>query len=163
MNNRLFIGGLSWETSSADLRTAFERFGKIEEARVITDRETGKSRGFGFVTFGSEVDAMGAMALDGQRIGGRAVRVNFAESRGSSGGDRRSTEGEGDQGRRTDGRRPTHLGIPQPEVVRRPERSRVAPPEQAFVDRSDIIAPAPTSTERDVGGAEMPRKSGRSR
>src|ERR1043165_6518510 len=51
MSKKLFVGGLSWGTDDQSLRAAFERFGPIDEAKVITDRETGRSRGFGFITF----------------------------------------------------------------------------------------------------------------
>ncbi len=51
MSKKLFVGGLNWKTTDDGLRSAFDRFGEITEAKVITDRETGRSRGFGFVTF----------------------------------------------------------------------------------------------------------------
>jgi RNA recognition motif-containing protein len=51
MSKKLFVGGLAWATSSEGLRAAFEKFGEITDAIVLTDRETGRSRGFGFVTF----------------------------------------------------------------------------------------------------------------
>ena len=54
MGKKLFVGSLAWATDSSGLRAAFERFGDIEEAQVISDRETGRSRGFGFVTFTEE-------------------------------------------------------------------------------------------------------------
>ena len=50
MGAKLFVGGLSWGTTDEGLRAAFESFGEVEEAKVVTDRETGRSRGFGFVT-----------------------------------------------------------------------------------------------------------------
>ncbi|MGB1748230.1 MAG: RNA-binding protein, partial [Dehalococcoidia bacterium] len=54
MGKKLFVGSLAWATDSAGLRAAFEKFGEIEEAQVVNDRETGRSRGFGFVTFTDE-------------------------------------------------------------------------------------------------------------
>ncbi len=51
MSKKLFVGSLSWNTSDGELNDAFARFGEVTEAKVITDRETGRSRGFGFVTF----------------------------------------------------------------------------------------------------------------
>jgi len=59
--NKLFVGGLSWDTDDAGLRSAFEEFGEVTDAKVITDRDTGRSRGFGFVTFSDTADAQAAM------------------------------------------------------------------------------------------------------
>ena len=89
MSKKLFVGGLSWDTNDASLRQAFETFGAVTEAKVITDRETGRSRGFGFVTF--EDAAAGSEAIskmDGTSLDGRTVRVNEAEDkpRGGRGG-----------------------------------------------------------------------------
>ena len=69
MSKRLFVGGLSWSTSDAELRQAFEEFGEVIDAKVITDRDTGRSRGFGFVTIGSDEAATRAMEqMDGADI-----------------------------------------------------------------------------------------------
>ncbi|MCA9686908.1 MAG: RNA-binding protein, partial [Myxococcales bacterium] len=57
MTKKLFVGSLSWDTDDQGLRAAFEQFGAVEDAKVINDRETGRSRGFGFVTFANEADA----------------------------------------------------------------------------------------------------------
>jgi cold-inducible RNA-binding protein len=87
MSNKLFVGGLSWGTDDDSLRAAFESFGTITDVKVITDRETGRSRGFGFVTFDSNDSAAAAIAaLDGTQIDGRAVRVNEAQARTGGGG-----------------------------------------------------------------------------
>ena len=90
MGNKLFVGGLAWGTDESSLREAFEGFGAVREAKVITDRETGRSRGFGFVTFENEVDAKSAISgMDGQNLDGRNIRVNEAEDkRGGGGGSR---------------------------------------------------------------------------
>ncbi|XP_019199982.1 PREDICTED: glycine-rich RNA-binding protein 2, mitochondrial-like isoform X2 [Ipomoea nil] len=92
-SSKVFVGGISWSTSDASLQDAFRKYGDVIEARIITDRETGRSRGFGFVTFGSPEDASAAIqALDGQMLDGRSIRVNFANERpprsfdGGSGG-----------------------------------------------------------------------------
>ncbi|MBV1857055.1 MAG: RNA-binding protein, partial [Nannocystaceae bacterium] len=61
MSNKLFVGGLSWDTNDAGLRDAFTAFGEVVEAKVITDRETGRSRGFGFVTFTEPTAAKAAV------------------------------------------------------------------------------------------------------
>jgi len=76
---KLFVGGLSFDTDVAGLRRGFESFGEIDDVAVISDRDTGRSRGFGFVTFREPADGKKAMAaLDGQMLDGRTVRVNEA-------------------------------------------------------------------------------------
>ncbi len=87
MAKKLFVGGLSWNTTDDGLRQAFERFGQIEEAKVITDRDTGRSRGFGFVTFAD--DAAGTHALNevnGSELDGRSIRVSEANEKPQRGG-----------------------------------------------------------------------------
>jgi cold-inducible RNA-binding protein len=82
MSNKLFVGGLSWDTDNAHLDAAFARFGTVREAKVITDRDTGRSRGFGFVTFDAPADAEAALAaMDGAELDGRSIRVNTAEDK----------------------------------------------------------------------------------
>ena len=79
---KLFVGGLSWNTSSDDLRAAFSKFGAIQEATVIMDRTTGRSRGFGFVSFENAADASEAVKnMNGADLDGRTLKVNNAESR----------------------------------------------------------------------------------
>ncbi|KAK4794304.1 hypothetical protein SAY86_012298 [Trapa natans] len=81
-SSKLFIGGISYGTDEMGLREAFSKYGEVIEARVITDRETGRSRGFGFVTFTSSEEASSAIqALDGQDLHGRRIRVNYATDR----------------------------------------------------------------------------------
>ena len=105
-NNRLYVGNLSWDTSEEGLRQAFGQFGEVKDAKVITDRETGRSRGFGFVTMASDEAAAEAIqAMDGAMLDGRALRVNVAEDRrergggGFGGGDRRGGRSGGRGGR----------------------------------------------------------------
>lgn len=87
MSKKLFVGGLAWATSSEGLRAAFEKFGEITDAIVLTDRETGRSRGFGFVTFKEDSAADQAMAeMNGQQIDGRAIKVDSATSPAKGGG-----------------------------------------------------------------------------
>ena len=99
MGNKLFVGGLAWATSDESLRAAFEEFGTVTDAKVILDRDSGRSRGFGFVTMSSDEEASAAQqGLDGQEIDGRAVRVNEAQERrggGGGGGGRRGGGGGG--------------------------------------------------------------------
>ena len=79
---KLFVGNLSWNTSEQELREIFEVHGELEEVRLITDRETGRSRGFGFVTCSNQDDAESAMAaMHGAEVDGRALNVNQARER----------------------------------------------------------------------------------
>ena len=91
MSKKLFVGSLSWGTNDDALRDAFAVHGEIREAVVITDRDTGRSRGFGFVTFEDEEAADKAIAaLNGTELDGRTIRVDVAQakerSRGGGGG-----------------------------------------------------------------------------
>lgn len=87
MSNKLFVGGLSWNTNDESLRQAFERFGEVTEARVITDRNTGRSRGFGFVTYNNPDDAETAIReMDGTDFDGRNIKVNIAQEKPRSSG-----------------------------------------------------------------------------
>jgi len=89
MKNKLFVGGLAWATTDASLREACERFGQLEEVRVIMDRDTGRSKGFGFVTFTSEEAASKCKAeMDGQILDGRAVKIDYPREREDRSGDR---------------------------------------------------------------------------
>jgi hypothetical protein len=79
---KLFVGGLSFETSTDELREAFSKFGNVLDAAVISDRSTGRSRGFGFVTFEHAADALQAIAqMNGSELDGRTLKVNRAEAR----------------------------------------------------------------------------------
>jgi cold-inducible RNA-binding protein len=87
MSKKLFVGGLSWDTRDDGLETAFSEYGEVTEAKVITDRDSGRSRGFGFVTFNSEADAKTAMdALNETTLDGRTIRVDLAAERQRGGG-----------------------------------------------------------------------------
>lgn len=82
MGNKLFVGGLSWDTNDATLRAAFASCGDVADAKVISDRETGRSRGFGFVTMGEKPHGEAAIAaLNGSQLDGRAIVVNEAQPR----------------------------------------------------------------------------------
>jgi RNA recognition motif-containing protein len=81
MQTRLFVGNLSWNVSEADLVDLAAPHGEVVDAKVITDRDTGRSRGFGFVTVETDNPQALIQALDGQELDGRAIRVNEAESR----------------------------------------------------------------------------------
>ncbi|XP_027126423.2 uncharacterized protein [Coffea arabica] len=87
MSSKLFVGGLSYQTDQASLEDAFQKYGEVIEARIITDHQTGNSRGFGFVTFQSAEAASSAiMALDGKEFQGRVIKVNHAHDRAPRGG-----------------------------------------------------------------------------
>lgn len=79
MNNKLFVGSLPFSTTDEDLAEAFAAFGTVVSARVITDRETGRSKGFGFVEMTNDDEAKAAIdGMDGKELGGRAINVNIA-------------------------------------------------------------------------------------
>jgi len=102
MSKKLFVGGLDWNTTDASLAQAFGEFGEVTDSKVIMDRETGRSRGFGFVTFQDGAAADAAVAgMDGQMLDGRTVRVNEAEDKqgGGGGGGRGGFGGGGGGGR----------------------------------------------------------------
>ena len=87
MSRKLFVGGLSWNTTDDGLKEAFSRFGNVTEAKVVTDRETGRSRGFGFVSYQEATDGAAAQqAMDGASLDGRSIRVNAAEDKPRTGG-----------------------------------------------------------------------------
>jgi RNA recognition motif-containing protein len=73
---KLYVGNLSFDTSEADLRDIFEQFGTVRETRVINDRETGRSRGFAFVTMGNDAEGRAAIGtLHGKQFAGRTITV----------------------------------------------------------------------------------------
>src|SRR3954468_5998302 len=90
MSTKLYVGNLSFNTSENDLQTMFGESGTVQSVNIIEDRETGRSRGFGFVEMSSKEEANAAIAsLDGKEIDGRSLKVNEAkprEDRGGSGG-----------------------------------------------------------------------------
>ncbi|OWM83827.1 glycine-rich RNA-binding protein-like [Punica granatum] len=107
---RCFVGGLAWATDDQSLERAFSAYGDILESKVINDRETGRSRGFGFVTFSNEKSMRDAIeGMNGQSLDGRSITVNEAQSRsgggggGGGGGFSRSGGGGGYGGRREGG------------------------------------------------------------
>ena len=96
MGRKLFVGNLSFQTTSADLEALFGEVGTCESASVVTDRDTGRSRGFGFVEMASNVEAQKAIAaLNGRDVQGRQLNVSEAKERPDRGG------GRGFSGRRS--------------------------------------------------------------
>jgi len=89
MAKKLFVGGLSWDTTDDGLRQAFASYGEITEAKVITDRATGRSRGFGFVTFAQDEAAKTAISkMDGTSLDGKTIKVNEAQEKSPRAGGR---------------------------------------------------------------------------
>ena len=92
MTMKLYVGNLAFETSSNDLQTLFAQAGTVESVSLIEDRETGRSRGFGFVEMSSKEEGAAAIQqFNGKELGGRALNVNEArprEDRGGGGGGR---------------------------------------------------------------------------
>ncbi|KAK0213025.1 hypothetical protein DFS33DRAFT_1285959 [Desarmillaria ectypa] len=87
MSTKVYVGNLSWNTTDDSLRQAFSQFGTILDSIVMRDRESGRSRGFGFVTYGDPQEAQGAIdALHEQELDGRRIKVNLANARGGGGG-----------------------------------------------------------------------------
>ena len=87
MGKKLYVGNLPYNVSSSDLEAMFSPFGAVQSAQVIEDRETGRSKGFGFVEMGSDKDAQAAITgLNGQDHGGRPLTVNEAKPREDRGG-----------------------------------------------------------------------------
>jgi len=82
MSKKLFVGGISWNTTEDGLRAAFEQFGEVAEATIVVDRDTGRSRGFGFVVFSNDDEALKAVEqLNGTELDGRTIRVDEARER----------------------------------------------------------------------------------
>jgi RNA recognition motif-containing protein len=104
MTNKLFVGSLSWDTTDATLRDFFAQAGTVVSASVITDKFSGRSKGFGFVEMSNEEEAQKALQLNGQTLDGRAIVVNEAkpqaprEDRGGSRPFNRGGGGGGDRG-----------------------------------------------------------------
>jgi len=83
----IFVGNLSFNTNEDELRQAFESYGQVERVSILTDRDTGRSRGFGFVEMNSDEDGEKAIAaLNGSQIGGRTINVNEARPKAERGG-----------------------------------------------------------------------------
>ena len=102
MGRKLYVGNLAYDVTSADLEKLFEPFGTVQSAQVIMDRDTGRSKGFGFVEMGSDQEAQAAIAgLNGKESGGRTLNVNEARPREGGGGG----GGGGGRGGRGGGRR----------------------------------------------------------
>src|SRR5215470_1136663 len=96
MSTKLYVGNISFNTTNQDLNELFGTIGTVQSANVVEDRETGRSRGFGFVEMASKADADNAIAqLNGKEVDGRALKVNEAKPREERGGGGRGGYGGG--------------------------------------------------------------------
>lgn len=87
MGKKLYVGNLSYDVTDSDLAKMFEAHGQVESAQVIMDRDTGRSKGFGFVEMKTDAEAQAAIAaLNGQQVGGRTLAVNEARPKPEGGG-----------------------------------------------------------------------------
>ena len=105
MSVKLYVGNLAFNTTEQDLQDEFGQHGQVSSASIVTDRDTGRSRGFGFVELDSKESAQAAIkALDGKEMGGRALTVNEARPREDRGGRGGSGGGRGGFGGNSRGR-----------------------------------------------------------
>ena len=99
MGKKLYVGNLAYGVSDGDLQQLFEAYGTVQSAQVILDRDTGRSKGFGFVEMGSDQEAQAAIAaLNGKEVDGRRLTVNEARPREDGGGRGGSGGGRGGYG-----------------------------------------------------------------
>src|SRR5437588_7818959 len=99
MGRKLYVGNLTYGVTDGDLQQMFEAHGTVESAQVIMDRDTGRSKGFGFVEMGSDQEAQAAIqAMNGKEIEGRPLTVNEARPKESGGGGRGGPRGGGGGG-----------------------------------------------------------------
>ncbi|PIE22759.1 MAG: hypothetical protein CSA62_10620 [Planctomycetota bacterium] len=155
MSFRIFVGNLSYEVSDSDIEQAFSPFGQLSFFRVIQDRETGKSRGFGFVEFQNPEEGSKALReLDGSELRGRPLRLREAEERGDNRG--------GPRGHRPDrgaarGPRPEGRGDDRPH--RRGPREDAAPPPREDMDEDRARAQRRREKEPPRRREETERRS----
>jgi RNA recognition motif-containing protein len=99
LSNKLYVGNLAYSTGDQELREAFAPFGNVQSASVVIDRDSGQSRGFGFVEYGSSAEAQQAVdAMNGTMVDGRTLNVNIARPREGGGGGRGGGGGYGGGG-----------------------------------------------------------------
>jgi cold-inducible RNA-binding protein len=97
---KLYVGNLSYDTGEAELRDLFSQYGAVESVAVITDRDSGRSKGFGFVEFAADAEAQAAVAgLNGKEVKGRALTVSPARPKSEGGGGRGGYGGGGRRNR----------------------------------------------------------------
>jgi RNA recognition motif-containing protein len=99
MAKKLYVGNLGYGVTDSDLTKMFEAHGSVQSAQIIMDRDTGRSKGFGFVEMGSDAEAQAAIqALNGHEVDGRRLTVNEAKPREDRGGGRGGSGGRGGHG-----------------------------------------------------------------
>ncbi|KAK2027130.1 hypothetical protein LX32DRAFT_654187 [Colletotrichum zoysiae] len=141
--SKLFIGGLAWHTEEGTLRQKFEEFGAVEEAVVVKDRDTGRSRGFGFVRYTQDGDAQKAIsAMNNVEFDGRTIRVDKASDNGPRGGGGGGFRGGFGGGRGGYGGAPPvpygaapggyPVGVPNMYQQQQPAYGRGYPPQQPY-------------------------------
>ena len=96
MAGKLYVGGLSYDTVDSELRTFFEQVGTVQSASVVTDRDSGRSKGFGFVEMSTDAETRQAVSdLNGKSLGGRTIRVEESRPSGRAGGSGSGSRGSG--------------------------------------------------------------------
>lgn len=100
--NKIYVGNLAYTTDEETIREAFGAFGQIESVALIKDRETGRPKGFGFITFDSDQAAQDALELNGKELDGRSIKVNIAKERESRSGGGGGGRGRGSNNRGND-------------------------------------------------------------
>jgi heterogeneous nuclear ribonucleoprotein A1/A3 len=83
--NKLYVGNLPFTATQSDVEAAFSAYGELDEVRLITDRDTGRSRGFAFVTFSTQQNAESALEMNGKNLDGRNLTVNIAKEKTDGG------------------------------------------------------------------------------
>jgi len=83
--NKLYVGNLPFTATQSDVEAAFSSYGELDEVRLITDRDTGRSRGFAFVTFSTQQNAESALEMNGKNLDGRNLTVNIAKEKTDGG------------------------------------------------------------------------------
>lgn len=87
--NRLYVGNISFSATESELENLFSGYGELEEVKMIADRETGRPRGFAFLTFATQQAAESALEMNGKTVGGRNLIVNMAKEKEKTGGRKR--------------------------------------------------------------------------
>lgn len=153
MGTKLFVGNLSWNTQEQDLRTHFGAVGKVVAASIVNDRDTGQSRGFGFVEMDSQEGVQNALKFDGKELQGRVIKVCEARPK-----EDRQNRPERQEQRYDRSDRPTQQERPerQPERTVRPERQEYRPPVREYHG-----APEPVSREDRSGERGRDHRGGR--
>ncbi|KAK4648811.1 uncharacterized protein QC761_113615 [Podospora bellae-mahoneyi] len=164
--SKLFIGGLAWHTEEATLRQKFEEFGVVEEAVVVKDRDTGRSRGFGFVRYTNPDDAQKAIsAMNNIEFDGRQIRVDKASDTGPRGGGRGGPPGfgRGGYGAVQMGGSPMPMAYGAPQPYGMPPNVYVQPYGRGYSQAVPAGYAAPPQTWQQPYGYPDPSQQGQPR